>query len=118
MGQAKSDKGWDLKLITREELAVWLVYLNQRFFYTTFPEMASEELLYVGLHSWDGRCFDWSYLSYDYLLRELTLKKKRNPMILVSTAVLSMICIHVPAVRELSSTQPISSSSVPHHATE
>lgn len=118
MDQAKTNKGWDLKLITNEALAVWLIYLNQRFFYNTLPEIASEELLYVGLHSWDGQCFDWSYLSYDYLLRELTLKKKRNPMALVSAALLSMICMHVPVVEELLSIQSISSSSVPEQSKE
>ena len=119
---AKSGGGWDLRRIRQEDLAVWMTYLNQRIFCASQTHIASDEVIHVGWAAWGGERYDWSGLIYDFLLRELAAKKKRNTITLVSAPILSMICARAPtyiAVEPLAVRQPVlmtspsDSSSIP-----
>ena len=100
-----------MRHIKEKDLAVWMTYLNQRIFCLSQPELRSDELIHIGLATWNGERYDWSPLVYDFLLRELAEKKKRNPITLVSAPILSMICAQASifiAIEPLAVRQPVS----------
>jgi len=83
---------WNMALAEDEDLAIWIVYLNQIMFLAATPEMACDEAIQLGILSWQGVQVNWSQHLYDRIKLEICTKKTQNPLYLVSGILIGAIC--------------------------
>jgi hypothetical protein len=110
---AKKITGWPLTTIKKHELAVWMVFLNQRLFLASQPENGDDEAVAACLAAWRGSQLDWSDVVYRRIKVELQAKKKRNPLILVSATLISAICLAEYFTQSTRQKEPLSTYTVP-----
>jgi len=69
---------------------MWMVFLNQRLFLTQVPEVGDDLTVAACLAAWRGHQLDWSGIVYRRIKLELQVKKKRNPLTLISATLISI----------------------------